>query len=266
VQALSGTPRPLHHRTMWLIAAFAAAVLIAAVGARPAFATRDGSNPRVDGPSVPNDPRHSVGRSSSTNWSGYDVTGRNATHVIGTWTAPSVTCSPGENSWSSPWVGIDGDTSNTVEQIGTDSDCQNGSRVYYAWYEMYPKNLVVINMTVTPGHSYTGEVTATSASSYVLKLTDNNTGASFTTTQSGRKTRQASVEWIMEGPYNGLLSNFGSVGFSGAQGSINGQSGNLGTLSGLTPITMVSGRTGATRAQPRSITGGDSFHVDFVSQ
>ena len=72
-------------------------------------------------------PRHSFGRSTSTNWSGYAVTGSGANHVIGTWTQPTVTCARGENSWSSPWVGIDGDNSNTVEQIGTDSDCSGGA-------------------------------------------------------------------------------------------------------------------------------------------
>src|SRR5947207_9176278 len=104
-------------------------------------------------------PKRGFGRSTSTNWAGYDVIGSRATHVIGTWTQPTSQCSAGENSWSSPWVGIDGDTSNTVEQIGTDSDCSGGSPLYYAWYEMYPKSLVQIPMTVSPGHSYTGEVT-----------------------------------------------------------------------------------------------------------
>ena len=41
---------------------------------------------------------------------------------------------------------------------------------------MYPKSLVVIPMTVTPGHTYTGEVTYTSGQ-YVMRLTDNTTGA-----------------------------------------------------------------------------------------
>src|SRR5690242_13971601 len=93
-------------------------------------------------------PKHKFGRGTSTNWSGYDVTGRGATHVIGTWTQPAPTCTPRENSWSSPWVGLDGDTSNTVEQIGTDTDCSNGAPYYYAWYEMYPKKLFTIGIAV----------------------------------------------------------------------------------------------------------------------
>src|SRR4051794_17995144 len=95
---------------------------------------------------VRHDPKHGLTRDTSTNWSGYDVTGSGALDVKGTWTQPAAKCTAGENSWSSPWVGIDGDTSNTVEQIGTDTDCSNGTPFYYAWYEMYPKKLVQITI------------------------------------------------------------------------------------------------------------------------
>ena len=79
---------------------------------------------------------------TSTNWSGYAVTGPDGsvTDVKGSWKVPDVVCSsPGTpNSYASFWVGIDGYGSNTVEQIGTDSDCSGGNAVYYAWYEFYP--------------------------------------------------------------------------------------------------------------------------------
>ena len=43
-------------------------------------------------------------------------------------------------TYSSVWVGIDGYSSNTVEQIGTEQDVSaNGKTSYYAWYEMYPQ-------------------------------------------------------------------------------------------------------------------------------
>lgn len=100
-------------------------------------------------------PSANRGTSTSTNWSGYAVDGTDATQVIGTWTEPAVTCGATENSWSSLWVGIDGDTSNTVEQIGTDSDCDSGTPTYYAWYELYLKSEVNLAMTVSPGDSMT---------------------------------------------------------------------------------------------------------------
>ena len=210
---------------------------------------------------TPNPPKRKFGRGTSTNWSGYAVPGTGATHVIGTWTAESVSCASGENSWSSPWVGIDGDNSNTVEQIGTDSDCQSGSPMYYAWYEMYPKSLVVIGLAVHPGDSFTGEVTR-SGSSYVLKLTNNTTKTSFQTTQNSKRARASSVEWVLEGPSNGPLSNFGTQPFSAASATISGKTGNLGSFGNADRITMVNSQ-GETRAVPSSISGGTSFNVDW---
>lgn len=205
-------------------------------------------------------PKRTFGRSTSTNWSGYAVPGTDARHVIGTWTQPSVTCAPGENSWSSPWVGIDGNTSSTVEQIGTDSDCQNGAPLYYAWYEMYPKSLVTIALAVNPGDSFTGEVTSGPSGSFVLKLTNNTTHASYQTTQTSTRAVRSSVEWVMEGPSRGLLSNFGSVGFAGAAATMGTTTGSLGSFAGAQPITMVT-RKGVPRAVPSAVTGGTGFNV-----
>src|ERR1700733_3657591 len=72
---------------------------------------------------------HSVA-TTSTNWSGYATeTNLNSpqsgafTAVSGSWTVPSVIGSG--NAYSSIWVGLDGYSSSTVEQIGTDSDLVN---------------------------------------------------------------------------------------------------------------------------------------------
>jgi hypothetical protein len=205
--------------------------------------------------------KHKYGRGTSTNWSGYAVNGSGASHVIGTWTQPAATCAPGENSWSSPWVGIDGSNSNTVEQIGTDTDCSNGVPFYYAWYEMYPKRLFTIGIAVHPRDSFTGEVTYTSGA-FALKLTNNTTGATFQTTQTSKKARRSSVEWVMEGPSSGLLTNFGSVAFSSASATIGGQTGNLGSFAGAQPITMVT-QQGAPRAVPSAVSAGTSFSVSW---
>jgi peptidase A4-like protein len=207
-------------------------------------------------------PKHKFGRGTSTNWSGYDATGSGATQVIGTWTQPTATCGRRENSWSSPWVGIDGDTSNTVEQIGTDTDCSKGTPFYYAWYEMYPKSLVTIKMPVSPGQSFTGEVTATSPTTFLLSLTNNTTGAHFETTKTSKTAQRSSVEWIMEGPSGGLLTNFGTVGFSDGSATINGQTADVGSLPSVQPITMVT-QSGTPRAAPRDLSG-ESFSVDWL--
>jgi hypothetical protein len=202
-------------------------------------------------------PRHTIGRGTSSNWSGYAVDGSNATTVTGTWIQPTAKCAPRENSWSSPWVGIDGDTDNTVEQTGTDSDCVNGKPYYYAWYEMYPKSAVIVPLAVNPGDTITGTVSY-GGSSFTLSLEDTTTGApQFSVTQPSKKPARSSVEWIVEGPSNGLLSDFGTVAFSGASATINGHSAaSLGAL-GAYPITMETG--GAVRAAPSAISGRSAF-------
>src|SRR5581483_4055270 len=92
-----------------------------------------------------------------------------------------------------------------------------------------------------PGDSFTGTVKYTSGTSFALTLTDTTTRASFTTTQNSRKAARNSVEWIMEGPSNGLLSDFGSVAFSATSATIGGQTGGLSSFTGAQSITMVSG-------------------------
>ena len=61
---------------------------------------------------------------TSTNWSGYAVTGANGSFhsVSASWTEPTATCT-GSAKYASFWVGLDGFSSNSVEQTGTDSDC-----------------------------------------------------------------------------------------------------------------------------------------------
>lgn len=205
-------------------------------------------------------PKHRIGHGTSGNWSGYAVDGTGATQVTGSWIEPAVSCAAGENSWSSPWVGIDGDNSSTVEQTGTDSDCRRGKATYYAWYEMYPKSLVTVSMAVHPGDSITGAVTY-SGSAFTLKLTDNTTRASFSTIESAKKAARSSVEWIMEGPSGGLLSDFGSVAFSGASATIGGHSAGLSSLAGAQPLTMVNS-AGVVRAQPSSLSA-NAFGVTW---
>jgi Peptidase A4 family len=106
-------------------------------------------------------PHIRYGASSSLNWAGYAVTGAagSVSDVKGSWIVPSVTCSPSQNAYSAFWTGIDGYSSSTVEQTGTDSDCQSGSATYYAWFEFYPNpSFLVSGFTVTPGDQISAEV------------------------------------------------------------------------------------------------------------
>jgi Peptidase A4 family len=170
----------------------------------------------------------------STNWSGYaaetnlnNPASNAVTEVSGAWTVPTVTGST--NAYSSVWVGIDGYSSSTVEQIGTEQDTLSfGATRYYAWWEMYPNPSVQItSMTIRPGDTISASVTYNSGI-FTLQITDNTTGGSFTTTQAATAQR-SSGEWIVEAPssISGILplANFGTANFSAAQATISGAPG-----------------------------------------
>src|SRR5262249_4327376 len=85
----------------------------------------------------------------SVNWSGYaDVEGGSKTisSVSGQWVIPYVQCPSGpyrfQDAFISNWVGIDGATDNTVEQLGSAAQCFEGVTYYYVWYEMFPAGTV----------------------------------------------------------------------------------------------------------------------------
>ena len=196
---------------------------------------------------------HKITNSTSTNWSGYAVTGSRFTSVSSSWTEPSVSCSG--TAYSSFWVGLDGDTSGTVEQTGTDADCSGSTPQYYAWYEMYPKFPTNLRGTVRPGDHLSASVTTNGSGSFTLTITDSTQGWTNTTTARLKSAKLASAEVIAEAPSSSggvlPLANFGTVGFSGATAN-----GALLTSSTphIDPITMQSGST--VKAQPSSISNG----------
>ncbi|MFI5415622.1 MAG: G1 family glutamic endopeptidase [Candidatus Lutacidiplasmatales archaeon] len=186
-------------------------------------------------------PGHTT-NTSSTNWAGYAVTGaRNSVSFVrGSWIQPkAVSCPVGKHHlYSSFWVGIDGFNSGTVEQTGTDTDCQHGSPVYYAWYEFYPNPSITISrVTVSPGDTIIASVTYVSSTvGFQVNLTDNTTGASVTHTSLVAGAARSSAEWIAEAPSSGSgllpLANFGTVQFGQDVTNVTGT--NTATIGGVT--------------------------------
>jgi Peptidase A4 family len=242
-------------RRAYLVAAVAVTVTGGALVLASSGAAAVRPGPRVPGVA----PNHRINHSTSSNWSGYAVTGGTYTSVSSSWTQPAVNCSITPTAWSSFWVGLDGDTSSTVEQTGTEADCSSGAAVYSAWYEMYPKFPKTYANPVSPGDVFTASVTSNGAGAFTLTISDTTKGWTQTTTARQRSARLASAEVIAEAPSSSggvlPLADFGTVGFSGA--SANGA---LLTSStpGIDPITMASGST--IKAQPSAISGG-SFSV-----
>jgi hypothetical protein len=211
---------------------------------------------------------------TSTNWSGYAVqaSAGAVTAVAGSWVVPTVTGTG--TAYSSAWVGIDGYNSNSVEQIGTDSDVVNGVPTYYAWYEMYPNpSSTVTALVVHPGDTIQASVTYSSGK-FTLAITDVTTSKTFSTTQTAASAQRSSAEWVEEAPSSNSgvlpLADFGTVNFSGAQAVINGATGaidNSAWSSGVEQINMVSSR-GASEDTTSKLTDTGSasgFSVTWVS-
>jgi hypothetical protein len=167
-----------------------------------------------------------AGTVHATNWSGYADTGAVFTQASGVWTQPAVHCARAKLGFSAFWVGIDGLTSQTVEQTGTEAVCIGTQTAYDAFYELYPAAAVVLDTStypVTPGDTLTAQVGADSPTTFTVTLSSSR-GWTYTATGSAPSAARSSAEWIAEAPSLCLLSqcrvlplaNFGTVAFTHA--------------------------------------------------
>jgi len=174
------------------------------------------------------------------------------TAVSGSWTVPTVTGSG--TAYSAVWVGIDGYTSSSVEQIGTEEDVVAGRAEYSVWYEMYPLGSITIsNMNISPGDSITASVqyltSGANSGKFELTITDTSqANDSFTTYQSASGVQRSSAEWVVEAPSSNQgilnLANFGTVALSNATATINGVTGPIDSSSWqASAINMSAGRS-----------------------
>ncbi|HLJ03998.1 MAG TPA: G1 family glutamic endopeptidase [Solirubrobacteraceae bacterium] len=209
---------------------------------------------------LPRTPR-SAGWSSS-NWSGYAVTGSGFTSVTARWTVQAVSATR-KASYSSEWAGIDGYNNSSLIQTGTESDYYSGSAHYDAWWEILPAAETVIpSVPVKPGDAMTATITKGSGSSWTITINDVTTGKSFTTTQT-YSGPQTSAEWIEEAPTVGgrvaPLAHYGEATFD--PGTVNGGNPHLTASEGG---AMVQSRVQvSTPSAPDSDT--DGFNVAYGS-
>jgi hypothetical protein len=200
---------------------------------------------------------------TSQNWSGYAAAGNAGafTSVSASWTQPTVTCGA-TNTFSSFWVGLDGDGTPSVEQTGTEADCDNGTAAYQGWFEMFPNAPVFYNNPVVPGDAMSASVVANGGGAFTLTLTDATQNWTQTTNQTSNTAELGSAEVIAEAPSNGTvlpLSNFGTVNFANATADNE-------PIGDENPdaLTMVSG-AGVTEATPSALTGANAFSVTWDS-
>jgi Peptidase A4 family len=156
----------------------------------------------------------------STNWSGYAVSGATGAYhsVSASWKEPKATCSSRSAQYAAFWVGLDGFASDSVEQTGSDSDCDGRTPEYYGWYEMYPADPVNFSNAVSPGDSFTASVTFSGTETYTLVLKDVTKGWTQTITKNEAGLARSSAEVITEAPSSesGVLplANFGTISYS----------------------------------------------------
>jgi hypothetical protein len=269
-------------------------ILVTAASLSPAFAptiTADSSEaqaqpvfhhapnrpaPRVGpGPAVVN----GVTSEGSYNWGGYVVEGTDFTNAKGSWTVPTVDCAKSPNAWVSLWVGIDGWSSDTVEQTGTSTWCNKTTANYSAWYELYPAGSVTIpTITVSPGDKMSAEITYDGVSGgdpeFTLEIKDITTGKSYSfkgTVTTGSAARN-SAEWISEAPTGaqGILnladftsSSFGTDGANTASDSSKTNE-PIGDFSTIYKVTQVDWPESYTEQSPSALTDGSSFKMSWV--
>ncbi len=99
------------------------------------------------------------------------------------WTQPAVTCTAPQ-TFSSLWVGLDGDGTPSVEQTGTEADCNHGAPSYLGWFEMFSSAPVFYNNRVTPGDAMSASVVANGGGAFTLTLNDQTQGWTQTTEQT----------------------------------------------------------------------------------
>jgi hypothetical protein len=222
----------------------------------------------------------------SSNWAGYAVhrSGVRFHTVSGTWTQPEATCTPGQATYSSVWVGLGGYAVNSpaLEQIGTEEDCTaSGRAVASAWYELVPSASHAVKLTVKPGDRLRAAVTVNGVE-VSLSLTDLTRHDTFTKELRATAIDTTSAEWILEAPsvcsrnwdcHTLPLADFGSAGFTsahavastGRRGTINDSAWTRTKISlSSTGRTFVSNPTASATAVPSSLAArGSAFTVTY---
>jgi hypothetical protein len=172
------------------------------------------------------------GTESSSNWSGgvvYAPSGQSFRWIEGDWVIPAVDPPTQDQPYyCASWIGIDGDRSDDVCQMGIGSSVSESGGVtrgsYNAWVEWYPlPEAPITNFPVNPGDMVTGLLCtagagATSATAYFSNRTTGATTSVTFRAPAGTALAGNCAEWIVEAPTVGgqqsAMADYGEVFFS----------------------------------------------------
>jgi Peptidase A4 family len=135
---------------------------------------------------------------SAGDWYGYAVTGATYTSTTADWTVPTVSCAAA-GAYVAIWTGLDGYSSDTTEQVGTEAYCAGPTPEYFGWYELYPADPVEFSKTLKPGDSLQASVTYKSPD-FTLTLRDVTRGWTQTATKALSGAARSSAETVVEVP------------------------------------------------------------------
>jgi Peptidase A4 family len=198
---------------------------------------------------------------SSTNWSGYVLSGGPFSAVTGTFTVPSIEAAEVDTRVAE-WVGLDGaspsDTALIQAGVQEDYDATTNTVRAYAWWEILPALETTAPLAVQPGDRVTVTLTQAGSGQWTIALQDDTTGQTFATTQAYAGSG-ATAEWIVEAPTSGQTGRPTTLGdyqpavtFSGLRVT--------GTQGSLLALTMTQG--GAPISVPSPLTP-DGFSVAY---
>jgi hypothetical protein len=141
-------------------------------------------------------------------------------------------------SASAYWIGLGGDSERApgLEQIGTDSDCEHGHPMYYAWYELIPAESVPLRLRIEPGDLISA-FTSVRGHRVMLRITDVTRRRHILIHRYAPSVDTSSAEWIVEAPLSCTrpgscaatrLANFGSVDFLSAHATVGRRTASIG--------------------------------------
>jgi Peptidase A4 family len=225
-------------------------------------------------------PHMPIEKGSSINWSGYasatnidnPVPGT-VTAVNGTWVVPQLKATSNDSS-TALWVGIDGYSSPTVEQLGTEHDWSNGEQQNSAWYEMYPNpSYQITGFPLDVGDVIQAEVVYQGNSEFKLSMVNHTKQVYIVIPGNLTKStvaKRSSAEWILEAPYLSEvlpLSDFQEVPFTNCTTTINNVTGGIANKDWETDALTMASPSGAVKAVPSGLSAdNENFTVTWKSE
>jgi hypothetical protein len=221
---------------------------------------------------------------TSTNWAGYMIRANGVTGVSASWTIPSISSCVSTVGGTevtqgiSVWIGFDGWYSNAIpEQIGSTSECYNGSPAYYSWEEdptigvgEANHEMIAIREALSAGDHIAASIEYEGNNLFQLKIADSDVSQSRTFTVIIPNAPRGSVEWITETFTNTntqsqvSLPTFQPITFNDCSASVNNVAGSIIQYNGQ-PINMVDNEGNILVTTQNLNQAGTSFQVAEVA-